>query len=268
MDFMEQKFNNFEILAHNASAWDHQARQGSPWSQPVSQDVIAAAKQGVWQIYLTPQPLPSDWLGDVKGKKVLCLASAGGQQAPVLAAAGAEVTVFDLSEEQLNKDAMVARRDDLSIAIVHGDMCDLSSLPTGAFDYILHPISNQYVQDIKPVWHQCRRVLRKGGALMSSFFNPAIFIADRTHSTDDNDLIRLRFPTPYSDLTDLSPRELNEKIRRKEPFIFGHDLQSQIGAVLAAGFMMTHFFEERHPDPRFKIERYLPSFIATRSISV
>ncbi|KAG1318310.1 hypothetical protein G6F63_015276 [Rhizopus arrhizus] len=60
-------------------------------------------------VRLTPRALPLDWLGDVRGRRILCLASGGGQQAPVLAAAGADVTVFDLSDGQLEQDRRHAR---------------------------------------------------------------------------------------------------------------------------------------------------------------
>lgn len=68
-----------------------------------------------WQVHLTPTPVDDAWLGNVKDKKILCLASAGGQQAPVLAAAGANVTVFDFSQKQLDQDKMVAERDNLTL---------------------------------------------------------------------------------------------------------------------------------------------------------
>ena len=55
---------------------------------------------------------------------VLCLASAGGQQAPIFAAAGAMVTSFDNSPVQLAKDELVADRDGLDIHLVQGDMAD------------------------------------------------------------------------------------------------------------------------------------------------
>ncbi|KAG9598060.1 hypothetical protein KCV01_g8843, partial [Aureobasidium melanogenum] len=258
----------FDLLGHNASAWDFQSQQDSPWSQPVSSEVVAAACKGDWNVHLTPSPLPADWLGDVAGKDVLCLASAGGQQAPVLAAAGAIVTVFDLSGEQLAKDAMVARRDGLSLRLEQGDMRDLSMFADASFDVIFHPISNQYVPDIQPVWNECFRVLRKGGVLMSSFFNPAVFIADRDPRFAEQGLIRPCFTIPYSDLKDLSEQDIGQKLARNEPMIFGHGLQSQIGGQLAAGFVLAGFFEELHPAPRFEIEKYMPSFIATRSVKL
>ncbi|KGD90260.1 methyltransferase [Achromobacter sp. RTa] len=256
----------FDLLDHNAAAWNHQARQDSPWSRPVTSEAIEAARRGEWGVCVTPSPLPADWLGDVVGKDVLCLASAGGQQAPVLAAAGARVTVLDLSGEQLARDAMVARRDDLELTLEQGDMRDLSRFQDEAFDLILHPISNQYVPDIQPVWNECWRVLRKNGVLISSFFNPAVFIADRDPAFARQGLIRPRFAVPYSDLEQLSKTERAAKVARNEPMIFGHGLGSQIGGQLAAGFTIAGFLEEMHPSPRFEIEKYLPAFIATRSV--
>ncbi|MFP3758656.1 SAM-dependent methyltransferase, partial [Cupriavidus sp. SIMBA_020] len=84
-------------------------------SRPVTADLIAAARHGDWAVHLTPGPLPAGWLDNVTGLSILCLASAGGQQAPVLAASGAQVTVFDLSERQLEQDRAVARRDGLAL---------------------------------------------------------------------------------------------------------------------------------------------------------
>jgi len=76
--------------AHNRKAWDSLVAKGNRWTQPVSGDVIAAARKGEWGIVLTPEkPIPRSWLDPVEGKKILCLAGGGGQQAPILAAAGA-----------------------------------------------------------------------------------------------------------------------------------------------------------------------------------
>lgn len=260
--------SRFDLLSHNAAAWDQQARAGGPWSQPVSSAVIADAKRGSWHVRLTPGPLPADWLLDVAGKRVLCLASAGGQQAPVLAAAGADVTVFDLSREQLAKDAMVAERDGLSLNLVQGDMRDLSCFADQSFDLVFHPISNQYVPVIEPIWEECYRVLRHGGALLASFFNPAVFIADRDPAYAAEGVIRPRYQVPYSDLSDLDQAALADKQQRRQPMLFGHSLASQIGGQLAAGFVLAGFIEEMHTPARFEIEKFMPSFIATRSLKL
>ncbi len=120
--------------------------------------------------------LPLDWMGDVRGRRILCLASGGGQQAPVLAAAGADVTVFDLSDGQLEQDRAVAARDGLQLRTVQGDMRDLHVFANDSFDVVFHPISNLYVPDVRPVWTECRRVLARDGMLMASFYNPVLFV--------------------------------------------------------------------------------------------
>lgn len=258
----------FNVTSHNTAAWDQLARAGAPWSQPVSSTVIADARQGRWNVHLTPGPLPADWLRDIAGKRVLCLGAAGGQQAPVLAAAGADVTVFDLSREQLAMDAMVAERDGLSLNLVQGDMRDLSCFADQSFDLVFHPVSNQYAPAVEPVWEECFRVLRHGGALLASFFNPAIFIADRDPAYAAEGLIRPRYQVPYSDLADLDQTAIDDKRAQRQPLLFGHSLASQIGGQLAAGFVLAGFVEEMHTPARFEIEKFMPSFIATRSLKL
>lgn len=98
----------------------------SAWAQPVGATTIAAARAGFWDVLLTPKtPVPKAWLSDIRGKNVLCLASGGGQQVPIFAAAGAVVVSFDLSDEQLRKDQLVAAREGLNIQCVRGDMANL-----------------------------------------------------------------------------------------------------------------------------------------------
>ena len=115
------------ILEHNRAAWNNEVRKGNQWTIPVTADEIDAAAGGEVRIYLTPlKTVPKSWLGDLKGKRVLCLASGGGQQGPILAAAGAEVTVFDNSDQQLRRDEETASAFGLKIQTVQGNMQDLS----------------------------------------------------------------------------------------------------------------------------------------------
>ena len=263
---MPHTFSNpVDVLAHNRTSWDRQAEQQCAWSRPVTAEEIAAARNGDWQVRLTPSPLPAGWLDDVRGLRILCLASGGGQQAPLLAAAGADVTVFDASDGQLQLDRMVAQREHLALGIVQGDMRDLSVLTDAAFDLVFHPISNLYVPDIGPVWRECFRVLRSGGSLLSSFYNPVVFVGDRDPRFAEQELIRPRYTLPYSDLEQLDAQALEGKAQRGEALVFGHSLSAQIGGQLEAGFVLTGFYEDQQPQPRFVIDRYLPTFLATRA---
>jgi SAM-dependent methyltransferase len=154
-----------DILRYNRDAWDRQVERGNPWTVPVGPDVIARARQGDWQIILTPtKPVPADWFPPLASLEVLCLASGGGQQGPILAVAGAKVTVFDNSPGQLAQDRLVADREGLMMETIQGDMADLSVFPDGRFDLIVHPVSNVFAPDVKPVWREAYRVLRPEGS--------------------------------------------------------------------------------------------------------
>lgn len=253
-------------LEHNARAWNLQAAQTREWSRPVTPEEVAEARKGHWSVRLTPGALPAHWLGDVRGQRVLCLASAGGQQAPMLAAAGAQVTVFDLSEGQLAQDLYVAERDGLDLRLEQGDMCDLGRFAESAFDIVFHPISNLYVPDVRPVWRECARVLRHGGRLLASFYNPVVFIDDRDPALAAQGLIRPRYRLPYADADDLPSEVLDTKMAAGEALVFGHSLTDQIGAQTEAGLMIAGFYEDWQPTPRFVVDRFLPTFLATLAI--
>ncbi len=106
---------DIDPVAHNRAAWDREVETGNEWTVPVGPDVIARARTGDWSVVLIGhEPTPRDWFPPtVVEADILCLASGGGQQAPVLAAAGARVTVLDNSPRQLERDTAVAERDGL-----------------------------------------------------------------------------------------------------------------------------------------------------------
>lgn len=253
------------IYEYNSGAWDSEVRRGNRWSVPVGPEEIQAARLGKWKLVLTPQKsVPEDWFPELKGADVLCLASGGGQQAPILAAAGANVTVLDASKEQLAQDEFVAKRDGLKINLIQGSMTDLSMFRDGQFDLIVHPVSNCFVEDVRPVWKESFRVLKAGGILLSGFNNPVIYCYD----TDllEKGVLQLKYKLPYSDLKSLTEEERKKYMDRNEPLQFGHSLEDQIGGQIAAGFAITGFYEDIYGDQVF--DAFVPGFIATRAIRV
>src|SRR6185369_15400348 len=166
---------NFDVCRYNRRAWDAEVERGNPWTVPVSPEIIRRAREGDWEVVLTPlKAVPRDWFPPLAGLSVLGLAASGGQQAPILAAAGARVTVLDNSPAQLAQDRAV-ERDGLDLTLVEGDMANLGTFPSESFDLVFHPCSNSFVPDIVPVWREAFRVLRPGGVLLAGFVNPVAF---------------------------------------------------------------------------------------------
>jgi SAM-dependent methyltransferase len=251
------------VREYNRGAWDHAVETGNRWTVPVSPEVVAAARRGEWSIVLTPaKPVPREWFPPLAGLEVLCLASGGGQQGPVLAAAGAKVTVLDNSPRQLGQDRAVAGRDELPIETVEGDMADLSCFVDGRFGLIVHPCSNVFVPDVRPVWRECFRVLRPGGVLLAGMCNPVLFLFDEDQPA--NGELVVKYAIPYSDLTSLTGAERRRYTDKNEPLVYGHTLEDQIGGQLDAGFVLTGMFEDSHPAR--PLARVIPSFLATRAV--
>jgi SAM-dependent methyltransferase len=254
-----------DIRSFNRDAWNKQVESGqNPWTQPVSPEIIASARRGEISVLLTEQkPVPDEWIPPLKGLDVLCLACGGGQQAPIFAAAGANVTVLDNSPKQLERDRFVAKRDELRLITVEGDMRDLSIFADESFDFIFHPVSNVFCPDVLPVWREAFRVLRFGGTLLAGMMNPFYYIFDIS-KMDENGIMEVKYSVPYSDAESLSPEKLQEFKEEGIPLEFSHTLSDLIGGQCDAGFRIIGFYEDRHADSL--LSNYHPTYIATRAI--
>ncbi len=253
-----------DIRSYNRDAWNREVEGGeSRWTQPVSSEVIAKAKLGEFSILLTENKyVPTEWFPPLAGADVLCLASGGGQQGPVLAAAGARVTVFDNSPAQLKQDQFVAEREALSIRTVEGDAADLSIFADESFDLVFNPCSTVFMPNVRAVWKECARVLRPGGILMTGSMNPVHYIFDLYKA--DEGILEVAHSIPYSDLTSISQEELQEHTEKGLPVEFGHSLTDLIGGQCEVGLVITDMYEDYMLDS--PLQNYHPSYIATRAI--
>lgn len=250
---------------YNRNLWNRLVDEGNRWTIPVSSEEVAAARQGNWQVVLTAQePVPEKWFPDLKGCRILCLASGGGQQGPILAAAGAVVTVLDGSTRQLDQDRFVAERDSLSIRTVEGDMADLSMFEDESFDLVFHPVSNFNIPDVRPIWHEAFRVLNHGGILLAGFVNPFIYLFDQ--DLVDRGIFEISHPIPHSDAANLSDGDRERFVDEGMLFEFSHTLTDQIGGQLDAGFRITSLYEDG--DDNEPLYKYMSLFIATRAIKL
>ena len=251
-----------DVARLNRAAWDQAVESEVVWTRPFPPERVAAARRGDVVVRLTPEKrVPDDWLGALSGADVLGLACGGGQQCPLLAAAGATVTLIDNSPKQLAQDRGVAEREDLEMRLELGEMTDLSRFPDASFDLVFHPVSNSFVPDVRPVWREAARVLRPGGRLLAGFTHPYVYLFDE--EAEERGELEVRHRLPYSDLTDLSAEELRAKVAAREPLEFSHSLETQIGGQLEAGLMLTGLYEDGWPGR--VLDPYAPLFVATRA---
>ena len=167
----------------NAETIDRWVAEGWEWGIPISHEVYEKALHGAWGVYLTPtKTVPQEWFGEMRGKRILGLASGGGQQIPVFTALGAECTVLDYSEAQLQSEYEVARREGYTVDCVRADMTKPLPFPDESFDLIFHPVSNCYVEEVEPIWRECYRILKPGGVLLAGLDNGVNYIFDEDES--------------------------------------------------------------------------------------
>ena len=252
---------NMDIRAYNRKAWDHEVESGSPWTIPVSHEIIEAARHGEWSVLLTEQkPVPREWFPLMQGLGMLALACGGGQQAPIFAAAGANVTLLDNSPRQLDRDREVAEREGLQIKLIEGDMRDLSIFADSSFDFIFHPVSNLFVPEVRPVWKEAFRVLRRGGTMLAGLMNPIFYIFDIDKA--DHGVLEIAHKLPYADS---EHSEIMQKMMEKNlPLEHSHSLDDQIGGQIDAGFYIIGFYEDKQPNNT--ISEYTPTYLATRAL--
>ena len=247
--------NNYTKL--NSEFIDKWANEGWEWGQPIDHETFEKAKNNDWSVVLTPtKPVPKEWFCDMKGAKVLGLASGGGQQMPIFSALGAECTVLDYSEKQLQSEKEVAKRERYEINLVKADMTKPLPFEDEAFDLIFHPVSNCYIEDVVHVWKECYRILKKGGILLAGLDNGINFIFD-----DEEE--KLMNKLPFNPLKD---KELYEKSLKNDWGIqFSHTIEEQIGGQLQAGFILTDIFEDINGQGRLH-DFNIPTFYATRAV--
>lgn len=227
MSVFDQVERNIDRLAENDVNWSHTA----------SPEQLEKARSGNIELKVGNDGIiPPEWFGDLRGRKVLCLAGAGGLQAPVLACAGAEVTVLDLSEKMLDRDRAVAAREGLDIRIEHGNMCDLSRFEDGSFDLVLNPPSLFYVPDVTPVFREVYRVLKKGGSFIMISMAPIAYVCDYDAAEGCYKAVNLM---PYCSADHADQGDWIE---------YGHTMESYIGGQLECGFVLTEYKEYQMDD--------------------
>ena len=240
----------------NAEAIARWIEEGWEWGRPIDHETYLKAQHGEWDVLLTPtKPVPHEWFGDLKGKKVLGLASGGGQQMPVFAALGADCTVLDYTPAQLESERSVAEREGYKIRIVRGDMTKRLPFADGEFDLIFHPVANCYAEEVRPIWRECFRVLKPGGRLLSGVDHYINYMVDEAEERIVNTL-------PFNPLK--NPEQMRQLEEADAGVQFSHSLEELIGGQLEAGFTLLALYEDTNGEGRLH-EMNIPTFLAILS---
>lgn len=241
----------------NSKTIDRWCDEDWEWGKPITREVYKKALAGEWDVLLTPtKPVPHQWFGELCGKRLLGLASGGGQQMPIFSALGAVCTLLDYSERQCESDRAFAEREGYDIEIIRADMTKPLPFEDESFDIIFHPVSNCYVEEVRPIFKECFRILKKGGILLCGLDNGVNFIFDENED-------RLAYSLPFNPLKDDKlMRELEEGDFGVQ---FSHTIEEQIGGQLEAGFMLTALYEDTNGSGNLH-EHNIPSFVATRAV--
>ena len=243
-----------DINAETIGRW---VDEGWEWGTPIDHETYRRASAGDWQVLLTPtRPVPRTWFGELEGERVLGLASGGGQQCPIFAAAGAQVTVLDYTPAQLESELLVAEREGYPIACIRADMTRPLPFPDESFDLVFNPVSLCYVREVEPIWREAARVLVPGGSLLTGFDTVINYIVD-------GDEERIRWSLPFDPTVDAEQAAfLSEDDAGMQ---FSHTLDEMLGGLLSAGFSIEDLYEDTNGEGRLH-ELGIPTYLAVRAV--
>lgn len=240
----------------NSNIINKWVKEGWEWGISISHEDYLKAKNGEWQVFLTPtKPVPISFFPKtLKGLKVLGLACGGAQQIPIFCSQGAICTVLDYSEEQLKSEEMVSKREGYDVEIVHHDMTEKLPFSDESFDLIFWPVSNCYVENMIPIFEECYRVLKKNGILLGGFDSGINFITF--------DEVTIENALPFNPLND---KKLLKKLEDEDDGIqFSHTYEEIIGGLLHTGFALQDFYEDTNGSGRLH-ELNIPTYCVIKA---
>jgi SAM-dependent methyltransferase len=219
----------------NRRAWDEMVRDKQRFTRPARDEDFADPLKTVDGL---------GWLGgDIRGQRVLCLGAGGGKHGPLYAAAGARVTVVDISPAQLELDREVAAERRLELHTVEASMDNLQGLATGEFDIVVQPVSTCYVPQIGPVYREVARVTRPGGLYVSQHKTPQSLQADVQATTRGYELTE-----PYYRTGPLPP-VIGSRHREEGTLEYLHRWEELLGLMCRSGFVIEDLIEPLHGKP-------------------
>ena len=224
------------IHDHNRVAWDARVQGGKRFT-------VAATNEEMERPLEILDPL--GWLGgDITDKRILCLGAGGGRHGPMLAQAGACVTVVDISPEMLRLDTELAEAKGLQVETIETSIDDLSMLPQAAYEAVMQPVSTCYVPDIRLAYHELARVMMPGGVYISRHKQPTNLQVDLAPTAQG-----FLIDSPYYLDGPLSPAKRPGPHREQGTMEFLHQWGDLLGGLCESGFVIEAVTEPKFSDP-------------------
>ena len=261
-----------EIAAYNRERWNALANARIEYSRPhLEMDEKGAREFLRRHLGFSHEPIP-----EFAGKDVFCLASGGGQQTAVFGILGANVTVLDLSDTQLERDRQAAAHHGYPLQVVHGDMRDLSQFADNRFDLVYHEYSINFVPNAAMVIEQVGRIMRAGGIYRLTFSNPF-------WTMEESDWTEAGYPLKETYITGRKLENIDtewtfeddagnpQKVEGPHEYI--HTYSAIMNALIAAKFRLTGFREwpdgdaNAEPGSWEHLLSVLPPFVSVTAVS-
>ena len=231
-----------DYSCQNKSAWEHNAYEF--WMKQDGSPSERARKnkenpKGMLRKYV-------NYFDTYEGVKVANICGSCGKKAIPLALLGAEVTVFDISEDNRKYAIEVAEAADVNI---NYEVCDVLEIDQekygGYFDVVfmeggvLH-----YFHDIDEFMRIMYRLLRKGGKMICSDFHPFTKISDALNLEQNT---MSYFSTEVFEGEMAHARFFDEETRKQMPKCSyrKYTISEIINAIIRSGFVLERFDE--HP---------------------
>ena len=238
----------------NRRGWNLLCRSGCDSSQVVGPAALSHAQQLLDS---------NGWLPWDQLRTILCLAGGGGQQAPMFAALGYEVTVADNSPAQLALDRQAATRYGVLIESVLCDAMDCTPLAGRSFDLVYQPVSTLYLPDVRLCYQQIAQLLEPGGLYWSEHWNPVEMQLDETLAWDGT-AYRLSRPQGIGPV----PAPAGSRPENAVCWHYIHRLNDLLGGLCSTGFSIVAFAERpgadlsAPPGTRAHLGDFIPGFFA------
>ena len=239
----------------NRAGWKQLVEHGCEWTRPYGPEEFSEAREIL---------APDGWIPWEEISSVLCLGGGGGQQGPLFASLGYQVTVLDISPDQLKKDREVSDKYGLNVETIESDMLDLSRLYGRGFDLVYQPVSAVYVPDVRKMYREITKVIRPRAYYYLKHWNP-IYIQIPEFDEWDGQAYRIIHPQRSGKPIPQTTWRLEEK---EVPIItlqYIHSLHDLIGGICDVGFVIKKFAEPPEgdltapPGTLAHLAAYLPS---------